>query len=116
MAKITPFDVDDISSSNSALGFARQVKKAFIDLASILLNLSFQDNFKGFWWEGTIPASTELKIPIPTAFKRTPAGYVVTFCQGGTLQAGATPWSGDFVYLTNISAVSAAVGRVFFFV
>lgn len=108
MAKITPFDVEE------GQGLGRQVRKAFIDLAQHLLNLSFVDNFKGLQWEGVIPASTEVKIP--HRLKRVPSGYVVTFCQGGTIQAGSTPWDVNFVYLTNISAVTAATGRVFFFV
>lgn len=114
MAKITPADIDSKNIPPMIEGFATQVKKALTDIAQHLLNLSPLDNFSGFIYEGTVAVSAEVKIK--NRAKKVPRGYIVVFCQGGTVQAGTTAWDKDFVYLLNISAVSPAVCRVFFFV
>lgn len=112
MAKIPPFNIDSLTAVKNVPAFARQVKKSFIDLGQILLNLSPTDNFNGFMFEGVIGATTETKIT--NRLLKVPTGYLIIFCQGGSVQAGNTDWSKDFVYLQNDGATSIVV-KVFFF-
>lgn len=106
MAKIPAFDFDEKSLTAS-------LRNAFRDLGQILLNLSPTDNFKGFLWSGTIAVSTETKIP--HKLNVVPSGYIITYNQGGTIQAGDALWTNEFVYLKN-SGAATAIGKVYFFV
>lgn len=112
MAKVPPFNVDEIGDASNIASFATQVKKAFIDLTGMLLNLSPPDNFRGFMFEGSIAAGIEVKII--NRLMKVPTGYLVVFAQKGTPVAGPTAWTKDYVYLKNEGA-SAITVRVFFF-
>lgn len=112
MAKIAPFDVDSETVHPMLRGLATQVKKALNDIAQHLLSLSPLDNFSGFSYEGTIAAGAE--VTIVNRAKKVPTGMLVLFSQFGTVQAGDTDWSKDFVYLKNAGA-SAVKVKVFFF-
>lgn len=108
MAKITPIDIDE----KDLKSLATQVRKAFQDLAQILINLSFQDNFKRMIWEGTIPANTE--VLIPHRLKVVPSGYVVIRRKGGIIEDGDTVWTSTMVSLRNQSSTSDSIAKVVF--
>lgn len=112
VAKVPPFDIDARTAKDPHT--TSEVVKAFTSLQQLLIQLNFTDNFKGFLWEGTIDPSAEKKIQHRLGV--VPSGYIVTFCQGGTVQAGPTLWTKTHVYLTNISGADAAIAKVFFFV
>lgn len=114
MARIPPIDIDSQNVPSGVGNFAIQVKKAFQDLLRILINLSPLENFTGFPYEGTLAAGAEAKIT--NKLKIVPSGYIIYFCQGGIVQAGDTVWTKDFVYIKNVSAISSATFRIFFFV
>jgi len=111
VAKVTPFDVND--SGVADLGQTqREARKAFESLTNILLNLSFRDNFKSFYWEGTITASSEKKIN--HNLRRVPSGHLTLFSKGGVIQTGDTDWNTESVYIKETSGVDAIVRVVFF--
>jgi hypothetical protein len=89
-------------------------------LAVNLLKINFRDNFQGFYAEDVlIPAATEKSIA--NQFKNIypggiPSGRIITRQKGDALIIdGNTPWTEQFVYLTNTSPVSDALITVFFF-
>ncbi len=85
-------------------------------LMQALETLSFEDNFKGFSWEGAIPASTEVKIRNKIRDGSIPRGYLVTFAKGvNTIVAGDTEWDENYVYLKNFDGSTGATVKVFFF-
>ncbi len=90
------------------------------NLATNVLKINFNDNFQGFYAEDVlIPRATELAIP--NQFKNIypggiPSGRIITRQKGDALIIdGNTPWTEQFVYLTNTSPVSDALITVFFF-
>lgn len=102
MGKVAPIDVDSETVHPMLRGFAGQVKKSLLDLAQHLLNLSPLDNFAGQLYEGTIGATTEVKIT--NRLKSVPRGKIVIFNQGGQVEDGSTPNTKDFLYLENTGA------------
>jgi hypothetical protein len=90
------------------------------NIAINILKINFNDNFQGFYAENIlIPKATELAIP--NQFKSIypggiPSGRIITRQKGDALIIdGNTPWTEQFVYLTNTSPVSDALITVFFF-
>lgn len=96
------------------LSFSRDVRKAFDELAMVLRNLNFRDNFSTFEWEGEIAASAEKKIPHKLG--RIPSGYVIVKNKGAPILQGDTPWTSEYVYLKNYSGAVTASGTVLFFI
>lgn len=109
MAKVVPFDV---SAHMKPDEFQRAVAKAFTDLQGMLIALSPTENFRRFTWTGSIPATTEQRIPHP--LKRIPAGYIVARHRGGNLQDGPTDWTPELVYLENSGASTLTATVIFF--
>lgn len=112
MAKIPPFDIDARSSDQPS--FMEQVRKSFVSLQNILLNLSPQDNFKGFVWTGNIAAGTEQKIRNKAG--AVPFGKMVVRGNGVIISDGTTTWTKDWVYIKNESAIQATGLVVIFFI
>lgn len=112
MAKVNQLDVDSRTAKDPH--FANEVRKAMESLQQILLTLNFKDNFRGYQWEGSIAASTEISVAHRLGV--VPSGYIVTYCQGGTIQAGNAAWTNTHFTLRNISGATTAVGKVFIFV
>lgn len=112
MAKIPPFDIDARGSDHTS--FMEQVRKSFVSLQNILLNLSPQDNFKSFVWEGSIAATTEQKIRNKIGV--IPLGRLVVRGNGVIISDGTTTWTKDYVYIKNESAIQATGLVVIFFI
>lgn len=89
-------------------------RSAFTQLEAGLKELSFYDNFSGFFWEGIIAAGAEARIRNLIG-PSLPRGYVVTRAQGvNNVLDGPTDWTTDYVFLKNGGGVSATL-TVFFF-
>ena len=90
----------------------------FKDVTVGLRRLNFFDNFQTFQAVVTIPAATEL--PIVNGFEGNlvnsiPTGRIIVRQTGnGVITDGPTPWSADFVYLTNNGAVPVTITVIFF--
>ena len=87
------------------------------DIVVGLRRLNFEDNFQGFQATVTIAAGAEavikngfegvLEDSIPT--KR----IIVRQTGNGVITDGPTPWSADYVYLTNNGAVPVTITVIF---
>lgn len=110
MAKLSPIEIASIGTTS---GLANALQRIFYELYNVLRNLSFRDNCGAFLWEGTIPISTEVKIP--HNLKVVPAGYLIVKQVGGVVDAGVTDWTTEHVYVRNTSGASAAVVKILFF-
>lgn len=112
MAKIPPFDIDVRSADQPTLN--EQIRRAFVSLQEILLNLSPKDNFKAFVWEGNIAATTEQRIR--NKLGMIPLGRLVVRGNGVIISDGTTTWTDQYVYIKNESAVQATGLVVIFFI
>ena len=78
-----------------------------------LYNLTFEDNFKSYSWTGDIAAGATTQIP--HSFNKTPTGYIIYKQVGnGVIDASATSWTEEVVYLRNNGVVSVNLTAVFF--
>lgn len=112
MAKIPPFDID--ARNNDQISLNEQIRKAFVSLQQILLNLSPKDNFKSFIWEGNIAATTEQRIR--NKLGMIPLGRLVVRGNGVIISDGTTAWTDQYVYVKNESAVQATGLVIIFFI
>jgi hypothetical protein len=84
------------------------------EIANILRNLTFSENFTSFEWSGTVPASSEVAIRnelrgvIPS--KRI---IVRADTYGCYVVDGDTSWDANYVYLKNVDANDAVVTVIF---
>lgn len=77
----------------------------------MLRNLSFQDNFRGYEWEGTIATGVEKKIQHD--LKVIPTRFLVTDCAGiVTIVKGPTRATINFIYFTNTSTTTTFDGKI----
>lgn len=84
-------------------------------LQSILQSLSFGINIPGFYWEGEIPANSQVSIPNLMRAQVIPTGFLVTNIEGSnTIVRGDAEWSTSFVTLKNTSTTTAVKATVFF--
>ncbi len=104
MSKIEPFDISSRPASLESL--AKQVAKMASDLEHILRNLSIRDNFRQEYWEGDIPANSELKIP--HRLKVVPSGIFVLEDNTGVVRRGVTPWTIGEIYVENPALLTSA--------
>ena len=92
-----------------------ELNSALRELYIGLAGLRFTENFRCYEWEGILSASEERQISHPLGV--TPAGYLIFKQVGnGLIDAGATDWTPQVVYLRNHSASNAVTVKVLFFV
>lgn len=91
-----------------------QLQQLVTQLNTAFRTMKFEDNFTVYQWQGSIPATEELRIP--HSLRRIPSGKVIVEHKGGLLADGDTRWTANEVYLKNISSTSAAEARVLFYV
>lgn len=85
------------------------MRELFIGLSK----LRFQENFRSFEVTVTLVATEERQISHP--FKEVPTGYIIYKQVGnGVIDAGATAWTNEVVYLRNHGAVEVTVTAIFF--
>lgn len=83
------------------------------DLTIKLLDLSFEDNFQSYTWEGTIAAGATTKVI--HGLGSIPSGRIIYKCVGGIIQDGTTAPTDQVWYLKNVSSTSSATATVIIF-
>lgn len=97
MAKFNLYDLDIIAS----------LKGWVIGLR----NLSFEDNFKGYEWEGEIEAGEEVKIQ--HNLKVIPTRFIITDATGvGTIVRGSERATITYFYLQNTATNTTFKGKI----
>lgn len=81
-----------------------------------LSQLSFQDNFEGFFWTGTLTALQEIQIP--NKFKDSiPSYFLVIMAEGANnIVKGSAEWTNRYVSVKNADSTTTATVTIFFFV
>lgn len=70
------------------------------NLAVLLRDLTFGDNFRSFTWSGTIKAGAEKRIRNTLTLR--PNSYIIRYQTGdGLVTASGTDWTDDYVYMKN---------------
>lgn len=84
------------------------------ELAIVLKEISFEDNFTSFLVEDqALPANTEVKIR--NQLKLRPSKYLIVKQTGNALvTAGDTAWDDNFLYIKNHDAANAATASILF--
>lgn len=83
------------------------------NLAVLLRDLTFSDNFRSFTYEGTLAANSETKIRNQLSVR--PNSYIIRFQTGNALiTASTTDWDDDFVYMQNHDASNSATVKIIF--
>lgn len=78
---------------------------------NLLRNLSFEDNFKVFEWEGEIEAGQTMKIFHD--LKVTPTQFLITHSRGTqNVTEGDTPHTDQFFYVKNRASTSTFIGTI----
>lgn len=78
--------------------------------------LTPRDNFFGFEWEGTVPASTEVRILNEFRNGLIPNRFVITDAVGvNSIVRGDEAWSDKIVTLKNTDGATDAVIKVLFY-
>lgn len=91
-----------------------ELNSAMRELYIGLHGLDFRENFRSFTWTGTLAASETRQIPHP--FGAEPSGMLIFKQVGnGLIDASATKWTNDVVYLRNNSASNSVELTVIFF-
>lgn len=83
------------------------------NLAVLLRDLTFKDNFTSFTWEGSIPANSEQKIRNELTIR--PNSYMIRYQTGNALiTASNTTWDDEFLYMQNQDSTNAATVKIVF--
>ena len=92
------------------------LKSTVSELRAGLQSLTPIDNFKGFLWEGTITANTEVIIPNKMVDRSVPKYFNVLSISGvNDLVKGVAPWTNNYVTLKNHNATTDLTAIVLFF-
>lgn len=104
MAKVPAFEVESHPKGKDLDYFADRVSKFARDLKTILVKLTFGDNFFQYTWSGSFAGSEEKTIPHP--LKRIPSGIIVLLTQQGRIVRSTSfpTWTTDVITLRNLSA------------
>lgn len=86
----------------------------FAELAG-LSDLSFEDNFKGFSWTGTLTASQEIQIA--NKLKGSiPRYFLVIMAEGANnIVKGSAEWTTRYVSVKNADSTTTATVTIYFF-
>lgn len=81
-----------------------------------LSELSFEDNFKGFMWTGTLAPLEEIQIG--NKFKDSiPSYFLVIMAEGANnIVKGSAEWTDRYVSVKNADSTTTATVTIFFFV
>lgn len=83
------------------------------NLAVLLRDLTFGDNFKSFSYSGTLAANGETKIR--NELKVRPNSYIIRYQEGNALiTASTTDWTDDWIYMYNHDASNSATVKIIF--
>lgn len=96
------------------------VKRSLDEIARELItglkNLSFEDNFSGFLWTGTIAASSETSIRNKFRDGAIPSGFVIVDAsECNNVVRGDAEWTETALSLKNFDSTLNATVTVFFY-
>jgi hypothetical protein len=88
----------------------------FSELDGLNGELSFEDNFKGFFWTGTLAALEEIQIANKIK-DSIPLYFLVIMAQGANnIVKGSDEWTERYVSVKNADSTTTATVTIFFFV
>lgn len=91
------------------------IEGLFSELAG-LSQLSFDDNFVGFMWTGTLAALEEVQIGNKLRGS-IPRYFLVIMAEGANnIVKGSTEWTNRYVSVKNADSTTTATVTIFFFV
>jgi hypothetical protein len=92
------------------------IDRTLRDLETVLRGLTPGDNFRGFYWEGTLHAGQEVEIRNKMREGTIPTHFLVCYhTPVPTITKGPTAWTKEFVYIRNATTTSDVETKVFFY-
>lgn len=92
------------------------IEGLFSELDGLNGQLSLEDNFKGFIWEGTLSPSQEIQIANKIK-DSIPKYFLVILAQGSNnIVKGSEEWTTRYVSVKNADSTTTATVTIYFFV